>query len=71
MNKRALVIGSGAGGIQAALDLAEAGIEVHLVELAPFLGPQTAGVPDHVCNSSLLEIQKPANTQTWNNTTLE
>ena len=71
MNKRALVIGSGAGGIQAALDLAEAGIEVHLVEPAPFLGPQTGDVPDHVWNARLLEILKHPNIHTWNNTTVE
>ena len=36
--KSALVIGGGIAGMQAAVDLADLGFEVHLVEKAPFLG---------------------------------
>ncbi len=40
--KRALVIGGGIAGIQAALDLANAGIRVTLVEKSPALGGRMA-----------------------------
>ena len=38
MNKDVLVIGGGIAGIQAALDLAEMGIQVHMVERLPSIG---------------------------------
>ena len=40
--KRALVIGGGIAGIQAALDLADARIQVTLVEKSPTLGGRMA-----------------------------
>ncbi len=40
--KGVLVIGGGIAGIQAALDLAEAGIQVHLVEKRPSIGGRMA-----------------------------
>ncbi|MBI4660005.1 MAG: FAD-dependent oxidoreductase [Verrucomicrobia bacterium] len=40
--KRALVLGGGIAGIQAALDLAHAGIRVTLVEKSPALGGRMA-----------------------------
>ncbi|MCL2235097.1 MAG: CoB--CoM heterodisulfide reductase iron-sulfur subunit A family protein [Defluviitaleaceae bacterium] len=40
--KRALVIGGGIAGIQAALDIAEAGFEVDLVEATPSIGGKMA-----------------------------
>ena len=40
--KRALVIGGGIAGIQAALDLADARIQVTLVERSPALGGRMA-----------------------------
>ncbi len=42
MGKRALVIGAGIAGIQAALDLANARIRVTLVEKSPSLGGRMA-----------------------------
>jgi len=36
--KDVLVIGGGIAGIQASLDLAEMGIQVHLVEKSPSIG---------------------------------
>ncbi len=42
MDKRALVIGGGIAGIQAALDLANARIRVTLVEKSPSLGGRMA-----------------------------
>jgi len=38
----ALVVGAGIAGVQAALDLAESGIKVHLVEKAPAIGGRMA-----------------------------
>ncbi len=72
MDKSALIIGSGAAGIQAALDLADAGIDVHLVESAPFLGKAEIGtVPQHIWNSRLLQIIKHPHIHPWTNTTIE
>ncbi|MGQ9582180.1 MAG: 4Fe-4S binding protein [Thermoplasmatota archaeon] len=38
MEQSALVIGGGIAGIQAALDLADAGLRVHLIEMSPSIG---------------------------------
>ena len=37
-NKSVLVVGAGIAGIQAALDLAELGVDVHLIERTPSIG---------------------------------
>ena len=42
MNKSVLVIGGGIAGIQTALDLADMGIEVHMVERLPSIGGRMA-----------------------------
>ena len=39
---RALIVGAGIGGMQAALDIANAGYEVHLVERQPSIGGRMA-----------------------------
>lgn len=44
MTKRALVIGGGIAGIQTALDIAEAGFEVDLVEKEPTIGGKMAQI---------------------------
>ena len=41
VTKRALVIGGGIAGIQTALDIAEAGFEVDIVEKKPTIGGKT------------------------------
>jgi heterodisulfide reductase subunit A2 len=46
MTRRALVIGGGVAGIQAALDIAEAGYEVALVEREPSIGGKMAGLSE-------------------------
>ena len=62
MSKGALIVGGTIAGIQAALDLAESGIQVHLVESSPFLGNGHAGsIPQHVLNARLLEVSKHKN----------
>jgi len=46
LTKRALVIGGGVAGIQAALDIADAGHEVVLVEREPSIGGKMAGLSE-------------------------
>ena len=42
MHKKAMVIGAGVAGIQAALDLADMGVETWLVEAGPSIGGRMA-----------------------------
>ena len=46
VTKRAMVIGAGVAGIQAALDLAAGGVEVILVEREPSVGGKMAGLSE-------------------------
>ncbi len=46
LTKRAMVIGAGVAGIQAALDIANAGFEVVLVEREPSVGGKMAGLSE-------------------------
>ena len=46
MTKRALVIGAGVAGIQAALDIADSGYDVVLVEREPSIGGKMAGLSE-------------------------
>ncbi|MCW5981569.1 MAG: CoB--CoM heterodisulfide reductase iron-sulfur subunit A family protein [Bryobacteraceae bacterium] len=46
VTRRALVIGGGVAGIQAALDIADAGYEVALVEREPSIGGKMAGLSE-------------------------
>ncbi len=46
VTKRALVIGGGVAGIQAALDIADAGYEVVMVEREPSIGGKMAGLSE-------------------------
>ncbi|HUW62727.1 MAG TPA: CoB--CoM heterodisulfide reductase iron-sulfur subunit A family protein [Candidatus Bathyarchaeia archaeon] len=46
LTKRALVIGGGVAGIQAALDIADSGCEVVLVEREPSIGGKMAGLSE-------------------------
>ncbi|HSJ53877.1 MAG TPA: FAD-dependent oxidoreductase [Anaerolineae bacterium] len=74
MSKGALIIGGSAAGIQAAFDLADSGIPVHLVEPAPFLdGGLAAGgdAPPQLVNARLLELAKHANVTTWTGTRVQ
>ena len=71
MNKDVLIIGSSISGLQAALDLAEAGNKVHLVEASPFLGNHGAmATPRYLLNTRLLEITRHPNIRLWTNTRL-
>ncbi len=65
----ALIIGATPAGLQAALDLADSGIQVHLVEPSPFLGGSgPEGIAPHLFQTRLLEIAKHANITAWSNT---
>ncbi|MFH1147363.1 MAG: CoB--CoM heterodisulfide reductase iron-sulfur subunit A family protein [Pseudomonadota bacterium] len=58
ITKRVLVVGGGVAGIQAALDIAESGFEVYLVEKSPSLGGRMAQLgetfPTLDCSSCIL-----------------
>ncbi len=69
MSKGALIIGGSVAGLQAALDLADSGIDVHLVDPSPFLGSGGATtVPRHLLNARLLEVAKHPGVTAWTNT---
>ena len=79
MLKRAIVIGGGIAGIQASLDLAEAGTEVFLVERAPSIGGRMAQLdktfPTNDCamcilSPKLVEVSKHPNITLLTNTEL-
>jgi heterodisulfide reductase subunit A len=58
ITKRAVVIGAGIAGIQAALDIAQSGYEVHLIEKRPTIGGRMAQLsetfPSLDCSSCIL-----------------
>ena len=79
MHKRALVIGGGIAGIQASLDLAQAGTEVFLVERGPSIGGRMAQLdktfPTNDCamcilSPKLVEVSKHPNINLLTNTEL-
>ncbi|MEW6094444.1 MAG: FAD-dependent monooxygenase, partial [Chloroflexota bacterium] len=62
MSREVLVLGSSPAGLQAAIDLADAGIKVCLVEPKAFLnGENVADIPAHLLNTRLLEVLRHAN----------
>jgi NADPH-dependent glutamate synthase beta subunit-like oxidoreductase/ferredoxin len=62
LRKGVLVIGGNLAGVRAALDLARSGIQVYLVEGAPFLGHGNEGeVPPHLLTAEMLEAVKHPN----------
>jgi NADPH-dependent glutamate synthase beta subunit-like oxidoreductase/Pyruvate/2-oxoacid:ferredoxin oxidoreductase delta subunit len=71
MSNGALIIGGSVTGLQAALDLADSGVSVHLVERSPFLDNlATEDTPLHLLNARALEIIRHPNITVWNNTTI-
>ena len=71
MSKGALIIGGSAAGIQAALDLAGAGIKVHLIEPAPIFGNgSSTQTPAHRLNARMLEAAKHPRITMWTHTRL-
>ena len=62
MRKGVLVIGGNLAGVQAALGIAQSGIQVYLVERSPFLGQDSSGdLPDYLLRAHLLEATKHPN----------
>jgi NADPH-dependent glutamate synthase beta subunit-like oxidoreductase len=71
VNNGALIIGSSLAGIQAAQDIADAGVDVHLIESAPFLGNAGAAtIPHHLFTTRILELAKHPRVSLWTNTDL-
>ncbi len=71
MSKGALIIGGSPAGLQTALDLADAGIQVHLIEPSSFLGNGTSTrAPGHLLNARMLEAVKHPRITMWTNTRL-
>ena len=68
MRNRALIIGGSVAGLQAALDLADSGVAVHLVEGSPFLADSTdtIEIPPHLLNTRALEVLRHPNITVWN-----
>mgnify|MGYP000159067522 CR=1 FL=1 len=62
MTKAVLIVGGSAAGVQAALDLANSGLDVCLVEKSAFLGNSAGASPHHLA-SKLLEAAKHPNIQ--------
>jgi NADPH-dependent glutamate synthase beta subunit-like oxidoreductase/Pyruvate/2-oxoacid:ferredoxin oxidoreductase delta subunit len=60
MSKAVLIVGGSTAGVQAALDLANSGLEVCLVEKTPFLG-DGVGTSEHLLTSRFLEAVKHPN----------
>jgi heterodisulfide reductase subunit A len=62
LRKGVLVIGGNLAGVQAALDIAQSGIQVYLVERSPFLGQDRLGdIANHLVRTHLLEVTKHPN----------
>jgi heterodisulfide reductase subunit A len=62
LRKGVLIIGGNLAGVQAALDIAQSGIQVYLVERSPFLGGDSLGnLPNHLLRAHLLEAAKHPN----------
>jgi NADPH-dependent glutamate synthase beta subunit-like oxidoreductase/NAD-dependent dihydropyrimidine dehydrogenase PreA subunit len=72
MGREVLIIGSSQAGLQTALDLADSGIKVHLVEPMPFMGKKGEDLfPDYLANVRSLEILKHPHISTWTNTEIK
>jgi len=67
-----LIFGGSPAGLQAALDLADAGVEVHLAETSPFIeNDPAAGMPAYLLNARALEIAKHPRVTLWTGTELQ
>ncbi|UCF94229.1 MAG: FAD-dependent oxidoreductase [Desulfobacterales bacterium] len=72
MNKGVLIVGGSPAGLQAALDLADSGAEVHLAENAPFMGDgQVTAMPPHLLRVRMLEVLKHPHVTLWTQTCLD
>jgi NADPH-dependent glutamate synthase beta subunit-like oxidoreductase/Pyruvate/2-oxoacid:ferredoxin oxidoreductase delta subunit len=72
MHNSALIIGGSLAGLQAAMDLADTGVPVHLIEQAPFIGLNgKATIAPHLLNTRLLELTKHSRATVWTRTRLD
>jgi NADPH-dependent glutamate synthase beta subunit-like oxidoreductase/coenzyme F420-reducing hydrogenase delta subunit/formate hydrogenlyase subunit 6/NADH:ubiquinone oxidoreductase subunit I len=72
LSRGVLILGGRPAGLQAALDLADSGINVHLIESSPFLGNGgSTRVPDHLLGAKTLEVAKHPRIRVWTNTRLQ
>ena len=68
MNNGTLIIGGSVAGLQAALDLANSGIPVHLTTSQPFLDHQSGqDIPKHWINARSLDVLRHPLIKIWNN----
>lgn len=72
MNNGTLIIGGSVAGLQAALDLADSGIPVHLTTSSPFLNNDTEqSFSHHRMNARSLEVLRHPLIRVWNNTVIQ
>lgn len=72
MNQGLLIIGGSEAGIQSALDLADSGVNVHIVEQSPFLGEKHHfKSPPHLYHTHMLEAARHPCITLWTNTDLD
>jgi NAD-dependent dihydropyrimidine dehydrogenase PreA subunit len=72
LSKGALILGGSPAGLQAALDLGDSGIPVHLIEQSPFLGNGgRTRVTDHLLGVRMLEVAKHPHIKVLTNTFLQ
>jgi len=70
--KEVLILGTNQSGLQATLDLADAGVPVHLVESAPFVNQSDNGsISAHEMRTRILEIARHPKVTLWTNTDVE
>ena len=72
MRKGILVIGGSLAGLQTALDMADSGVKVNLIDTRAFFGGAGAPAPQqHILNTRLLEVIRHPNINVWTKTRLE
>jgi len=71
VEKAALIIGSNIAGVQAALDFADIGIKVHLIDSRSFMsGSKNSIIPNHFLNKRMLEVARHPKINVWTNSQL-
>ena len=72
MTQGVLIIGGSEAGIQSALDLADAGVDVHILEPTPFLGNNhQSRLPVHLYRTRMLEAARHPRVTFWTHTDLD
>jgi NADPH-dependent glutamate synthase beta subunit-like oxidoreductase/Pyruvate/2-oxoacid:ferredoxin oxidoreductase delta subunit len=72
VNQSVLIIGGSEAGLQAALDLADSGVDVHLVERSAFMGlNHSARSSRHQFHTKMLETTRHPRITLWNDTDVD